>query len=139
MMDVVRSRRSLQSWAAHGTPISLAVGALAVGAYLVLMSAAISQLVGGFPTQARTIEGASDETAPAAQFVAGTPFDARLDAMTVPNVNSGVLTITVDGPNASVDVYCDPTIDEALLHRIHVTPDEMMDVFRRLCSRLPDS
>jgi hypothetical protein len=53
--------------------------------------------------------------------------------------NSGVLTITVDGPNASVDVYCDPTSDGMRIDRVHVRPDAMMEAFHRLCSPPPGS
>jgi hypothetical protein len=86
------------------------LGAAAVGVSLVLTSAAIG-------------------TTPDAEV-------ASLDAVVVPNSNSGLLTITVYGPNASVDIPCVTTSDRAVFDRLHVTPDEMMDALHQWCSPL---
>jgi hypothetical protein len=45
-----------------------------------------------------------------------------------------MLTITVDGPNASVNVLCATTTDRAPFERLHVHPEQVMDAFHRWCS-----
>ncbi len=104
--------------------VRIALGGAAVAAYMVVTSAALNELVTGTPSQALTIEAARDETTPAAEVVSGTAF---------------VLTISIDGPNASVDIYCDTTSDRTPLDRLHVRPEQLMDAFYRLCDILPES
>jgi hypothetical protein len=121
--------RAAHSWTAARALISIAAGAVAVGAYLVLISPALTDSFTAGP----------HDTAPAAQFVSATATDARIDASIAPTENSGVLTLAVDGPNVSVDFYCDPISDDVPPYRVHVSPEEMMDTFHRLCRPLPDS
>jgi hypothetical protein len=45
-----------------------------------------------------------------------------------------VLTITVDGPNATVNVPCATTTDRAPFEHLHVRPEQVMDAFHRWCS-----
>jgi len=122
-----------------GVSISVGARTLAIGSYFVLAWAVIGHLFTAQASPTSAMRGASDSTTPAAQFVPGTWLDARPDVMPVPTTNSAVLTITVDGPHASVDVYCDPTNEGTSLDHVHVTPSQMMDTFQRLCSPLPDS
>jgi hypothetical protein len=49
-----------------------------------------------------------------------------------------VLTITVEGPNGSVDVFCATTTDRAPFDRLQVSPEQVMDAFHRWCSPVPD-
>jgi hypothetical protein len=49
-----------------------------------------------------------------------------------------VLTITVDGPKASVDIYCATTTDRAPFDHLQVSPEQVMDAFHRWCSPGPD-
>jgi hypothetical protein len=48
-----------------------------------------------------------------------------------------VLKITVHGPNASPDVYCDITADRSPFEHIHVQVEDFLDVYDELCSRGP--
>ena len=119
--------------------VRISMAATAIGAYLVLTSSAVNALFTSPARQVIPLEASPDAKTPPAEFSSGTAFDGQLNPMAVPSASSGVLTITVDGPNASVDLYCDPTRDGALLDRVHVTPGEMMDAFNRLCIPLQDS
>jgi hypothetical protein len=44
-----------------------------------------------------------------------------------------VLTIRVDGPNASTVVYCDTTTDRVEFDEVHVTPGDVVDAYNQLC------
>jgi hypothetical protein len=56
----------------------------------------------------------------------------------VVGISNKVLTITVDGPNASVDVFCGTTTDRVTTDHVRATPENIMDVFHQLCSPAPD-
>jgi hypothetical protein len=101
-----------------------AVSSAAFAAYIALTTIAISQFIRG---------NGSDVQAVAIQTTA--PFVAPAE-----NVNSRVpmvLTIHVDGPNASVDVYCDTTSDLTAFDELHVKPDDLGVIYYQWCAQLP--
>jgi hypothetical protein len=73
------------------------------------------------------------------EVVFGSPIeDGQLAPRSFPQT-SRVLTITVDGPGGSHDVYCATTPDRAPFDAVSVRPDQTMDVFRQLCSPQPSA
>jgi hypothetical protein len=96
----------------------VAVAAVAYAAYAAVMAALLVHLATG---AAAIIHAPGSDLADAADgsVVSGEP---------------AMLRITVDGPNASVDVLCATTTDRAPFERLHVRPEQVMDAFHRWCS-----
>jgi hypothetical protein len=94
----------------------VALTALAYAAYVAVMAALLVHLATGTAeidnSGSDLAEGVNNSIAP------GEP---------------AVVIITVDGPNASVDVFCDTASAVAPFDRLHVRPEQTMDAFNRWC------
>jgi hypothetical protein len=115
-------------------PAGATLRASAVAAYLIGAWALLAQLVAGsgFDVGAE-VTPASPASVPAElQIVSSVPDDTGPTARLRSRVPI-VLTITVDGPAGSADVYCATTSDRAPFDRVHVRPDEVMDAYHRWC------
>ena len=129
VLTVNRFYRSVHAWRSARVLAGISLVALASGAYLALTSHALTDSLTIGPSQTRTVVVANDHTTMAAQVDSRTAFDARADTGPVWAETSDVLTIAVDGPIGG----------SAPPYRVHVSPEEMMDTFHRLCIRLPES
>ena len=117
--------------------VRTAVWAAAVAAYVILTSTALTQLLAGSATP-RSGQGLSGSGAPARSeprnleaAAAGMPPTTR--AGTGAGVPS-VLTITVNGPAGTFDVYCATTTDRAPFDRLLASPDDAVDSYHRWCA-----
>lgn len=132
---VISARRAPSTRRAHPFAISLALGGAAFATY-VAVTATLSQLTGGsalFQAPEQAAIGSGGPPSPRILPI-GSGALPETAADQLASLTPMVLTITVDGPNPSVDVYCDTTPDHVALGRVHLPPEDVMDVYHQLCS-----
>jgi hypothetical protein len=105
---VTTSRHAQTTGGGLPRPVGIALRAAAAVTYLILTSTVLTQLA-----------AKSAIFQLSAQVRSGAPK---------------VVTITVDGPAASVDVYCATTTERAPFDNLHVGPEGIMDAYHRWCS-----
>ena len=132
---VTTSRHAQTTGGVPSPPVGIALRAAAVVTYLILTSTVLTQLVARsaiFQMSAQVPLGSG--VLPSSQAVAvEAPPDTTVPAADMPSGAPKVLTITVDGPAASMDVYCATTTERAPFDQVHVSPEGAMDAYHR-CS-----
>jgi hypothetical protein len=133
---VTNSRHAQTTGGGLSPPVGIALRAAAVVTYLILTSTVLTQLAARsamFEPSAQVTPGSG--VLPSAKAAAvEAPSDTTVPALRMPSRAPKVVTITVDGPNASVDVYCDTTAERAPFNHVHVGPEAIMDAYHRWCS-----
>lgn len=133
---VTTSRHSQTTGGGLSPPVGIALRAAAVVTYLILTSTVLTQLAARsaiFQSSALVPPGSG--VLPWARAVAvEAPSDTTVPAVDMPSGAPKVVTITVDGPAASVDVYCATTTERAPFDHVHVSPEGIMDAYHWWCS-----
>jgi hypothetical protein len=133
---VTTSRQAQTTGLGLSPPLGIALRAAAVVMYLILTSTVLTQLAARsviFQLPAQVPPGS--RVIPSAHAVAvEAPSDTTVPTVDMRSRAPKVVTITIDGSAASVDVYCDTTAERVPSDHVHVSPEGMMDAYHRWCS-----
>ena len=132
---VTTSRHAQTTGGGLSRPVRIALRAAAVVTYLILTSTVLTQLAARsaiFQLSAQVPPASG--VLPSAQAVAVEAPTDTVPAVDTPSGAPKVVTITVDGPAASVDVYCATTTERAPFDHVHVSPEGIMDAYHGWCS-----
>jgi hypothetical protein len=143
------TRRNLVVSGRCGAPafgIGFALKSAAFTTYVALMSLGLSRFIGGSrlfqsPEQVAGDAGGASLARPV-HAEGGILRETLVDPLVAEDQTAirrfqeapMVLTITVDGPSGSIDMYCATTTDRAPFVQVRVAPADLMDVFHKLCS-----
>jgi hypothetical protein len=141
-------RHRLASWCGRRLQLGVgfALGSAALGAYVGVTAAALNALIVASATFPPADQGAMEANSPVdsqplplmglASPEMNTDLFAADDLLSARRFQeaAAVLTITVDIPGGSIDIYCATTTRRAQVTQIRVTPQELLDVFHQRCN-----